>query len=217
MSKVVCTVSGQTVLEERINTLTHGIGAALSLGAFCALVVSASLTQNVWHIVSSTVFGLSLIALYMASTLYHSAKAPIRKRRLKVLDHACIYVLIAGTYTPFTLGPLRGAYGWSLFGVIWGLAIAGVAFKLFFTGRFKLTSTLLYLGMGWLGVFVVVPLAKVVPDAAIYWIYAGGFCYTLGAIFYLVKRLPFNHGLFHVLVLAGSACHFLSVFLYVVV
>jgi hemolysin III len=216
MAKVTCPVSGQTAIEERINSFTHGLGAVFALAAFCALVVSASWTQNIWHIVSSTVFGLSLIALYTASTLYHSAKLPSRKRRLKVLDHACIYVLIAGTYTPFTLGPLRGAYGWTLFGIIWGLAIAGVVFKLFYTGRFRLASTLLYLGMGWLGLLVVIPIAQLIPDAANYLI-AGGLCYTLGAIFYLIKRMPFQHGLFHIFVLAGSAFHYLSVLLYIIV
>jgi hemolysin III len=217
MTKPRCPVSGQTTLDERINSLTHGLGAILSLAAFFALVISASLTQNVWHIISSTVFGISLILLYIASTLYHSSKNVDLKRKLKVFDHASIYVLIAGTYTPFMLGPLRGPWGWSFFILIWSLAFCGIIFKLFFAHRFKVVSTLLYLGMGWIIVFAFPQLTQVVPAQGIFWMIAGGLFYTLGTIFYLGHRIPFNHGFWHLFVLAGSACHFCSVFFYVLV
>lgn len=216
-NSITCPISGQTPLAEKINSFTHGIGALLSLAAFCALVISASFTQNNWHLFSSTVFGISLILLYSASTLYHSAKDIEKKRKLKIFDHAAIYVLIAGTYTPYTLGPLHGPWGWSLFALVWTLAACGVIFKIYFTGRFKLASTLLYLGMGWLIVFALAPLAQALPSAALYWMMAGGFFYTFGTIFYSVSRIPFHHAFWHLFVLLGSACHFCSVFFYVVV
>jgi len=215
--KSICPVSGQTPKEERINSLTHGLGALLSVGALCALVVSASNSQNAWHIISSCVFGASLVLLYLASTLYHASTNPKIKRKLKIFDHACIYVLIAGTYTPFTLGPLHGPWGWSLFCVIWGLAICGIVFKLFFTGRFRLVSTLIYMGVGSIGLVAVSPLAESLPTEAFYGIFAGGLSYTLGTVFYLVKRIPYHHGLWHLSVLGGSTCHFFTVLLYVVV
>jgi len=203
------------LLEDRINSVLHGLGAVLGVGALCALIISSSGTHDVWNVVGKTIYGLALIFLYVSSALYHSAKEPKRKRKLKVLDHVAIYLMIAGTYTPFTLGPLRGSYGLALFAFVWAFAFAGIIFKLFFTGRFKLVSTLLYLGMGWMGLSVAMPLSKVVPMQAIYWILAGGLFYTFGTIFYLVKQIPFHHVLWHVFVMAGSACHFCSIFWYV--
>lgn len=215
MTKTTCSVSGQTLLEDRLNSILHGLAALLSVGAFFALTISASKTNDVWNVVGNTVYGLALIFLYVASTLYHSAKNTKRKRKLKVLDHVAIYVMIAGTYTPFTLGPLRGTYGWALFAFIWAFAFAGIVFKLFFTGRFRVVSTLIYLGMGWMGASVAMPLSKVVPMQAIYWILAGGLFYTFGTVFYLAKRIPFHHVLWHLFVIAGSACHFCSIYWYV--
>jgi hemolysin III len=212
-----CVVSGQTRREELINSLTHGFGAFLSLCAMGLLVVSAAATQNMWHIVSSAVYGASLVLLYLASTLYHSAKDPVRKRKLKVFDHSCIYLLIAGSYTPFMLGPLRGPWGWSLFCIVWVMALSGVIFKLYFTGRFNLISTFVYIGMGWLVIFAISPLAQALPYNAIYGIFAGGLCYTLGTVFYLFKKIPYHHGLWHLSVLAGSAFHFVTILLYVIV
>ena len=173
-------------------------------------------TETNAPIISSMVFGLSLILLYFASTLYHSAKDTARKRKLKVFDHACIYVLIAGSYTPFTLGPLRGPWGWSLFCIIWALALCGVVFKLRFTGRFKLVSTLIYVGMGWIAIFALTPLTKSLPKEAVQGMFAGGLCYTLGTVFYLVKKIPYHHGFWHLSVLAGSAFHYFTVLFYIV-
>ena len=133
------------------------------------------------------------------------------------MDHACIYVLIAGTHTPFTLGPLRGPWGWSLFCIVWGLALCGVVFKLFFTGRFRLASTLIYLSMGWIGIFALSPIVNVLPIQALYGILVGGLCYTLGTVFYLGKRIPYHHALWHLSVLAGSACHYFTILFYVVI
>ncbi len=212
-----CEISGQTRAEEVINSLTHGFGACLSFGAMCLLVASALMTNNVWHVVSSAVYGASLVLLYLASTLYHSAKDPERKRKLKIFDHACIYVLIAGSYTPFTLGPLHGPWGWSLLFIIWTLALCGVIFKLYFTGRFDLISTLVYIGMGWLAVFAISPLSAALPVDALYGMFAGGMCYTLGTVFYLAERIPYHHGMWHLSVLAGSTFHFFTILLYVVV
>lgn len=212
MNKPICSVSGQTLLEDRLNSILHGLGAVLSI---VALFVLTDFASDGWNVAGKTVYGSTLIFLYMASTLYHAATDPRRKRKLKVLDHIAIYLLIAGTYTPFTLGPLRGTYGWTLFAFIWAFAFAGIIFKLFFTGRFKIVSTLIYLGMGWMGLSVAMPLSKVVPMEAIYWILAGGLFYTFGTIFYLVKQIPFHHVLWHLFVMAGSACHFCSIFWYV--
>lgn len=212
-----CVVSGQTRREEMINALTHGFGAFLSVCALCLLVISALYTNNPWHILSSAVYGASLVLLYLASTLYHVTKDPDKKRRLKVFDHASIYLLIAGSYTPFTLGPLHGPWGWTLFAIIWTLAISGVIFKLYFTGRFNLLSTFLYVGMGWLAIFAISPLSQALPANAIYGMFAGGLSYTLGVVFYLVKRIPYHHGLWHLSVLAGSACHFFTILFYVII
>lgn len=201
--------------EEFWNVLTHGVGLALSLVAVSLLVVFSSLHDTVWHIVGNSIFGASLVILYSASTFYHAAKKPKIKIKLNVFDHAAIYVLIAGTYTPFTLVTLNGPWGWSIFGVIWGLAISGIILKLFYTGKYDKISTLAYVLMGWLVVVGVYPLVMNLATWGLVWLILGGLFYTVGAVFYLWHRLPYNHAIFHVFVLLGSISHFFSVFFYV--
>jgi len=202
-------------IEERMNILSHAIGFILSIVALVLLVVRASLYGNAWHIVSFSIFGSSLILLYAASTLYHVAKEPVLRRRLQVLDHAMIYVLIAGTYTPFTLVTLNGVSGWVLFGFSWGLALTGIILKLFFTGKYDLLSTLMYVFMGWIIIFAISPLIHRLPAEGLFWLVAGGLAYTLGAILYSIKKISFNHAIFHLFVLLGSCCHFIAVYFYV--
>ncbi|RLD41768.1 MAG: hypothetical protein DRI88_12260 [Bacteroidetes bacterium] len=202
--------------EEFVNVLSHGVGLLLSIAALTLMVVFASLDGNAWHIVGAAIFGASLVVLYLASTLFHGVRKPDVRRWLNVFDHAAIYILIAGTYTPFLLVTLNGAWGWSLFGVIWGLAIASVVFKIFFTGRFNAVSTIVYVLMGWLIVIAIVPLFENLPTAGLIWLLAGGLSYSVGAVFFMFDRLPFNHAIFHLLVLGGSVCHFFAVFLYVI-
>ncbi len=201
--------------EEVFNTISHGLGFLLSLAALSILVVFASLDGDVWHIVSFSIYGSSLVLLYLASTLYHASRKPKLRHRLNVFDHSSIYVLIAGTYTPFLLVTLRGPWGWSLLGVIWGFAAAGIVMKLFFTGKFDLLSAIAYVVMGWLIVIAFQPLVANLPAAGLWWLIAGGISYTLGAVFYIWTKLPYHHGIFHILVLAGSICHFIAVFWYV--
>lgn len=196
--------------EEIVNAVTHGLGIALSLGGGSVLILLAALAGKPSMIVGVSLFVASLVLLYSASTSYHFARSEPRKRRLKVLDHAAIYLLIAGTYTPFTLS-MRGGWGWSLFGVIWGLAAAGVVFKLFFTGRFPRTSTGIYIAMGWLVLIAVVPLVKQLEPSTIAWMVAGGVAYTGGTAFYHAERLPYAHAVWHAFVLAGSVCHGIAV------
>ncbi|MCX7556345.1 hemolysin III family protein [Xanthomonadaceae bacterium JHOS43] len=197
--------------EEVANALTHGIGAALALPAGAVLITLAAIHGDGWQLAGAIVFCVALFLLYLASTLYHAIPHPVAKARLKVFDHCAIYVLIAGTYTPFTLIGLRGAWGWSLFAVIWTLAVAGVVFKLFFTGRFKLVSTLIYIAMGWLVLVAIVPMTRALDAWALGWLFAGGIAYTAGTFFYMSRRIPYAHTIWHSFVIGGSACHFLAV------
>lgn len=206
----------QTRGEEIANSVTHGMGLALSLAGLAVLVTLAALRGTAWHIVSCAVYGATLVILYAASTLYHSARGPRVKRVLRILDHSAIYLLIAGTYTPFALVTLRGAWGWSLLGVVWGLALAGILWKVWFVDRFVVVSTTVYLVMGWLAVIAAKPLLAALPAGGIAWILAGGLCYTAGVVFFGWKKLPYGHTVWHVLVVAGSVCHFLAVLLYVI-
>lgn len=203
-------------VEELANRLTHGVGAVLSLVGLVLMVVYSSLYGTAWHITSTAVYGASLVLLYSASTLYHSVRSARLRCLCQRLDHAAIFLLIAGTYTPFVLGPLRGGWGWSLFGVVWGCAVVGVVLKFFFTGRFHVLSTLIYLGMGWMVIIAAKPLFAALPLGGIWLLVAGGLCYSLGTIFYHWEKLPFNHAVWHVWVLAGSVCHWVAVFGYVV-
>lgn len=204
----------ETPAEEFVSFLTHGIGAVLSVGALAALVTLAALCGDARRIVAVAVYGATLVLLYLASTLYHACAAdrrPTAKRRLQVFDHISIYALIAGTYTPFLLVLIRGGWGWSLFGVLWGLAAAGTVFKLFFGSRYDVVSTLVYVAMGWSGLLATGPFLTRLPGGALAWIVAGGVAYTAGVVFYLWDRLPFNHAVWHCFVLAGSTCHFVAV------
>jgi len=198
--------------EEIANALTHGIGAVASLIGGVLLIALAALRGDRWQIASAIVFSVALVLLYAASTAYHASRHPIRKRRLKILDHAAIYLLIAGTYTPFTLVALRGPWGFRLLVAVWTMALAGVVFKLFYTGRFKRTSTLLYLAMGWLIVVAAAPMWRALSAATLAWLAAGGLAYTLGTVFYLNHRLRYAHAVWHLFVLAGSSCHFVAVY-----
>ena len=202
-------------LEERVNILSHAIGLLLSIIAVVLLVTRASSYGNAWHIVSAAIFGASLITLYAASTVYHSATRAELRARLRIIDHATIYILIAGTYTPFTLITLNGTVGWLIFAFSWGMAISGIILKLFFTGRFNLVSTLMYVFMGWIIIFAVKPLIANLSTEGLFWLVAGGLSYTIGAIIYSIKKVPLNHAIFHLFVLGGSICHFVAVYFYV--
>ena len=202
--------------EEFANRLTHGLGAALSVAGLGLMVFYSARYGDAWQVVSTAIFGATLVLLYSSSTLYHSFRAERTRALLRKFDHAAIFLLIAGTYTPFVLVTLRGSWGWSLFGVVWGLAIVGVALKFWFAGRFSVVSTLIYIGMGWLVLFALKPLTAALPAAGLKLLVAGGLCYTGGAAFYLWRRLPYNHAIWHLFVLGGSACHWAAVFFYVV-
>jgi hemolysin III len=202
-------------LEEKINIGSHAFGLILSITALVFLVLRASFHGNVWHIVSFSIYGASLVILYAASTFFHSSKKPKLRYRLNILDHSSIYVLIAGTYTPFVLVTLNGALGWVIFGIIWGLALTGVILKFFFIGKYYLISTIMYVLMGWIIIIAVKPLIDSLPLLGIIWIFVGGVSYTVGAIFYSIKNIKFNHAIFHIFVLIGSFCHFMSIFFYV--
>jgi hemolysin III len=198
-------------VEEVANTITHGIGLLLSVVGFVVLLVLAALRGSAWHIVACSIYGATLICLYTASTLYHAVISPRVKRALRIFDHSAIYLLIAGTYTPFLLVSLRGPWGWSLFGVIWGLALAGVLFKFWFVERFVILSTAVYIAMGWLVVIAAKPVITHVPFTALIWLLAGGLAYTGGVIFFAAKRIPYSHAIWHLFVLAGSICHYFAV------
>ena len=204
-----------STLEESINIISHAIGLILSIVALVLLVRHAHLHGNAWHVVSFAIFGLSLISLYAASTFYHSAKKPDLRRRLRIVDHATIYILIAGTYTPFALVTLNGPSGWTLFGVSWGMAITGIILKLFHTGKYNLISTLMYVFMGWIIVFAIKPLINNLSSDGLFWLVAGGMAYTTGAILYSIKKIKLNHAIFHLFVLVGSFCHFVAIYFYI--
>lgn len=204
-----------TSREERINIASHAVGLLLSVIALTLLIVQARALGDGLSVFSFAVFGSSLVILYAASTWYHSTSEPQRRRRLRILDHASIYVLIAGTYTPFALITLDGTLGNAIFAVTWSLAVCGIGLKLFFTGSYKLLSTLLYVGMGWLIVFFIGPLRDNLPHDALLWLAAGGIAYTAGAVLYGFKSVKYSHAIFHLFVLLGSICHFVCIYLYV--
>lgn len=197
--------------EELANALTHGLGAAAALAGGAAMVTLAAIHGTSWQLAGAIVFGACLLLLYVASTLYHAASDPVSKARLKVFDHCAIYLLIAGTYTPFTLVGLRGPWGWGLFAAIWSCALAGVVFKLFHTGRFRRLSTLLYVAMGWIVLVALRPLLERVDDWTLGWLLAGGLSYTLGTVFYHRPAMRFSHAVWHLFVVAGSVCHYVAV------
>ena len=201
--------------EEIASSITHGVGAALGTVAFCVLVTLAAFRGDAWRVVSFAIYGSSLILLYLFSTFYHSIRDPRLKVWFRYLDHSAIYLLIAGTYTPFLLVKMRGPWGWSLFGTIWGLAVLGITLNFALMARPRLLAGLVYIGMGWLVIVAIKPLLATIPPGGIAWLLAGGLSYTFGVIFYVSKQLPFNHAIWHLFVLAGSVCHFLAIWLYV--
>ncbi|MDW7740573.1 MAG: hemolysin III family protein [Bacillota bacterium] len=203
------------VINEIANSITHGIGALLAVAGLVLLVVFAAIKGNAWHVVSFSIYGTTLVLLYVASTLYHSFQEPKLKYIFRIIDHSAIYLLIAGTYTPFTLVTLQGSTGWVLFGVIWGLAITGILYKAFFINRHVVISTLFYLLMGWLIIFSIKDLISSLPVNGLVLLGAGGLSYTLGMIFYAGRERLLMHAIWHLFVLGGSICHFFAVFLYV--
>ncbi|KJF28193.1 hypothetical protein TZ02_04175 [Clostridium aceticum] len=200
--------------EEIFNSISHGIGALLSIAALVVLVAFGSIRGDVWRIVSFSIYGFTLFFLYMSSTLYHSIFHEKSKRVLRILDHVSIYLLIAGSYTPIALVSMRGAWGWSIFGVIWSLAIIGIILKVLSINKIKYLSTIIYVIMGWLIIIAVKPMLSMAPPGLFLWLLAGGLIYTLGVIFYACKRIPFNHGIWHLFVLGGSIVHYLGILFY---
>jgi hemolysin III len=201
--------------EDVASVLTHGIGLMLSVAGLCVLVALSVLYGTRLHVLSCGIYGVTLVSLYAASTLYHSFQSPRVKHVLKIIDHCSIYLLIAGTYTPFTLVLLHGGWGWTLFGLVWGLSVFGIVFKIFFVNRFKVTSVSIYLLMGWMAVVAIKPMLALVPTGGVRLLFAGGLIYTAGILFYVWKRIPYNHAIWHLFVLAGSACHYFAVMFYV--
>lgn len=198
----------QSLGEEIANSVTHGTGVGLSIAALVILVVFAARRSDAWKIVAFSIYGATLIALYLASTLYHAFPQPQVKRFFRILDHSSIFLLIAGTYTPVTLGVMRGGWGWTLFGVIWALAIAGINLKIFALGKMKKLSLVIYILMGWMVLIAIKPLLKSVTPTFLIWLASGGLCYTLGIVFYALKKMPYHHAVWHLFVLGGSICHF---------
>lgn len=217
------TVPKYSIGEEIANSITHGVGILFSIAALGVLTAFASVFGDVWHIVSCSIFGATLILMYTASTLYHSIPIPRAKTILRILDHSAIFLLIAGTYTPFTLVNLRGAWGWSLFGVIWGLALFGVVFQIILhlksnadMRRWVILSLGLYVAMGWAVVVAAKPLFTAVSPKGLVLLLIGGLFYTLGIVFYIWDRLPYNHAVWHIFVLGGSISHFFAILFYVI-
>ncbi len=203
-----------TVGEEIANSVTHGVGAVLSVAGLIALCVVATLRGDIAHIVTFSIYGTTLVLLHTASTLYHALTAPRAKRVFRILDHAAIYSVIAGTYTPFLVLAIRGTLGWILLGFIWALTIIGVVFKSLYVGRFGIISTITYVLMGWLAIFLIRSLLHTLPPAGVAWVLAGGLAYTLGVVFFAWKKLPYGHAMWHLFVLAGASCHYVAVLVF---
>jgi hemolysin III len=205
----------QSLGEEIANSLSHGLGLAAALVGASFLIVTAVQQGSVSFIVGASVFAATMVLLYLASTLYHALPVSRAKGVLLVCDHAAIFLFIAGTYTPFTLGVLRGAWGWTLFGLVWGLAVAGIAFKVIGgVARYPILSTSVYLGMGWLFLIAAGPVWHLMPLAGLLWLLAGGIAYTVGVGFFVTEKVRYNHLIWHLFVLAGTACHFVAVWQY---
>ncbi|MGB2879880.1 MAG: hemolysin III family protein [Candidatus Omnitrophota bacterium] len=207
--------NNQSLIEETANSITHGIALLLSIAGAVILIVSASRYGDIWRVACFSVYGSTLIILYASSALYHSFSLSRQKHVLKIIDHSAVYLFIAGSYTPFVLIPLRGELGWTLFGIIWALALAGVIFNIFFLDRFLVLPTITYLAMGWLALIAVRPIINNFPFKGIVWLIAGGLLYTSGIIFYFSNKLPFHHAIWHLFVLGGSICHYFAILFYV--
>jgi len=205
-----------TVGEEVAHAVTHGVGLLAAIAGLVILLVEAAATRDPWRITACAVYASTLVLLYGTSTLYHALSATRARAILRVLDHSAIFLLIAGTYTPFALVSLRGPWGWTLLGIVWGLAALGITAKAVFGTRWPVFSTVIYVGMGWVVVVAVKPLVAHVPPAAIAWLLAGGIAYTGGVVFYAWTKLRFSHAIWHLFVLAGSVCHYVAVIRYVV-
>jgi hemolysin III len=201
-----------SIPEEIANSVSHGIGTALSIAGLITLAILAILFGDHRQVISVLIYGSTLVLLYLASTLYHATQQPKLKKIFQKFDHSAIFLLIAGTYTPFLVISLWGKWGWILLGLIWGLALFGIGFKAFFIDRFHRISAVGYLLMGWLGAFVGIRLLSKIPLVSLSWLAAGGVIYTIGVIFLAWRRIPFNHAVWHIFVLAGSACHFIAVY-----
>jgi hemolysin III len=205
----------ETPAEEIASSITHAVGGLLAVAAMTLLVVTAARGGDARRVTAVSVYGATLVFMYVASTAYHLVRPPRAKRVMRILDHASIYLLIAGTYTPVTLVTMRGGWGWSLFGIIWALAVTGVTLKLFYVDRHELLSTVLYVAMGWIVLIALRPLVATLPAGGLAWLAAGGLAYTAGVAFFVWDHLPYNHAIWHLFVLAGSICHFFCVLLYV--
>lgn len=201
----------QTSQEELANAATHGAGLVLSVAGCPVLVLTALRHGDVQQVVACSIFAATLVLLYTTSTIYHALPISAGKRRVRVADHVAIYLLIAGSYTPFALGVLRGTWGWTVFGLTWALAAVGILHKTLLGFRFPRLSTWMYLGMGWLAVAMIRPLSRTLPAAGLAWLVAGGLCYTVGVIFYVRSHQPYRHAVWHLFVLAGSGCHYAAV------
>ncbi|TYB79819.1 PAQR family membrane homeostasis protein TrhA [Bizionia myxarmorum] len=205
----------QTPYEERLNSITHAIGALIGIVALVFLILHDSNKTN-WSLFSVIVYGLTIILLFSSSTLYHFVESDKPKRYFRIMDHISIYFLIAGTYTPVALITLEASKGWLLFWTVWGIAAFGFILKVFFTGKFEIFSVLLYLIMGWLVIFDYSYLSNILGPDGLFWLFAGGFAYTAGILFYAIDRIKFNHVIWHLFVLAGAICHFIMVYFYVI-
>ncbi|WP_332632986.1 PAQR family membrane homeostasis protein TrhA [Halalkalibacter flavus] len=201
--------------EEIANAITHGIGALLSIAALVLLIVFSSLYGSVLHIVSFTIYGVTMLLLYFSSTMVHALPQGRVKDLFEVFDHASIYLFIAGSYTPILFIVVQGTLGWTLFGIVWGIATIGVVFKFFFVKKFLYLSTIFYVGMGWLAIFAIKPIVEVLPPAGIAFLFIGGICYTIGTIFYVWRGFKYHHAIWHMFVLAGTIFHFFLIILYV--
>ena len=204
----------QTAGEEIANSITHGVGIGLSIAALVILIVLASRRGDAWRIVSFSIYGTTLILLYLSSTLYHGFVNPKIKNFFRILDHSAIYLLIAGSYTPVTLTLMRGAWGWTLFGLAWGMAIGGIIITALLLDKLKAFLVLSYVVMGLLVIIAIKPMIQILPRGMIIWLFIGGACYILGIIFYLWKRLPYHHPIWHLFVLGGSISHFFGILFY---
>jgi len=209
----ICPISGETAREERFNQWTHLVGVVLSVIGFPVLILLSMQNGDYWHVAGSAIFGLSLLMLYVASSIYHGCKTLHRKTAYRIFDHSCIYLLIAGTYTPLMMGPLREANGWSLLIIEWSIAAVGILLKIFAFDRFEKFSLLAYLLMGWMVVFSWQAALDTIPATSLSLIALGGAFYTLGTIFFVWESLPYNHSIWHLFVLGGSISHYFAIFL----
>ena len=197
--------------EEIVNSTSHGIGVMIAIACTVLLIIKASFYGSVWHIVTYSIFGAGMINLYTASTLFHSAFNPKKKLTLLRFDFSSIYVLIAATYTPFALVGIKGVFGWVIFGIVWAMAVSGIIFKIWFDSpRYRTVSAWLYVVMGFIGIIAIVPIIQNVPNVSLWFLLAGCLSYFASVLFYLVERIPYGHGIFHIFIIAGSICHFFS-------